>query len=127
MTTGRPRPFAAVDRGSTLAYSGRLIGVLRNWRLAAACAALAAALCFVAVVDHRDKQRRIDRAQLDEYFCVHAGVRCGGPAWRTIEHRWQIRQYGYQAAVGVLVLTALASGTLAARARVRKSSWRSAR
>jgi hypothetical protein len=77
-------------------------GVLRSLRLAAACLVLALAVGVGAVLDHRAKQHRIDRAQVADWYCRHEGLECGGEPWRTIEHRWQVRQYLYEGAVALL-------------------------
>jgi len=101
-----------------------LFAFIWSSRFATGCLAAALVLCAVAVVDHRDKQARINHAQLLEYYCTHGGTHCGGPSWRTIEHHWQIRQYAYEGAVATLVL---AGGTVAIVLFATRSRSRPAR
>jgi hypothetical protein len=72
-----------------------------------ACLAAAGVLCVAAVVDHRSKQTRIDRAQVAAWYCTHQGTHCGGESWRRIENRWNRRQLGYEIAVASLAGVAL--------------------
>jgi hypothetical protein len=58
----------------------------------------------IAIVDHHVKQRRIDRAEVLSWFCVHQGTRCGGPVPERIEKRWNERQIAYESAVVLLTL-----------------------
>ena len=107
-----------------------MYGVLRSLRFAAACLVLALAVGVGAVLDHRAKQERIDRAQVADWYCRHLAVRCGGEPWQTIEHRWQIRQYAYEGAVALLAGLAVLSVGYRLGSRARRpmpSSSRSGR
>ena len=75
---------------------------LRQNRLSAACLAVAGLIGLGAIADHRDKQARINAAQLDAYYCTHHATRCGGPPWEHIESSWQERQNGYELVVAAL-------------------------
>jgi hypothetical protein len=103
-----------------------MLRLLKELRLPLACLAAALAVGAAAIVDHGWKQDRIDRAQVSEYFCRVYGLRCGGPDWHTIEHRWQVRQVVYEVAVGALAALGLGLGYRAVR-RTTRSSWRSER
>ena len=83
--------------------------------------ALAAAgiIGLVAIADHRNKQARINRAEVSEWFCKHRGQRCGGPSSRRIEDHWNERQLGYEAIVAVLAGFAVVR---TARVSLRKRS-----
>jgi hypothetical protein len=83
-------------------------------RLVLALVAVAALIGVAAVVDHSWKQRRINRAELSEWYCRHKGTRCGGPSSSAIERHWNERQAAYETAVVVLV----GAATLLATARV---------
>ncbi len=83
--------------------------------------ALVLLLCAVAVagvVDHREKQRRINRAELAEWYCTHEGTRCGGVSSDNIERRWNEREVAYKGTLGVL---AVAVGASALGFRLRRS------
>jgi hypothetical protein len=84
-------------------------------RLALVCLAVAGLIGAAAVVDHSWKQRRIDRAEVAEWYCRHQGTRCGGPSSKRIEAHWNTRQIGYEAAVVALV----AGAAIGAGRRVR--------
>ena len=70
---------------------------------------LLCAVAIVGVVDHREKQRRADRAELAEWYCAHEGMRCGGVSSANIERRWNEREVVYKVAIGVLAVAASAS------------------
>ncbi len=73
---------------------------------------LAAVVGAIAIGDHRDKQSRMDRAELSEWYCRHLGQRCGGPSSVAIENHWNERQIGYEVVVGLLVGAAVLSVVL---------------
>jgi hypothetical protein len=96
-------------------------GPLRGYALAFACVAAALLIGIAAILDHRDKQRRITQAQIDAYYCRHVGTRCGGVPWQRIEEHWQTRQWIYEVAVvtlGGLGLVLLVRTALSRRAVV---------
>jgi hypothetical protein len=94
-----------------------MLAALRRERLALACLVVAGLIGVAAIFDHEAKQRRIDRAQVDAYYCRTQGVRCGGASWHRIEDRWQARQLAYEIAVLGL------SGAGAARLGYRLVLW----
>jgi hypothetical protein len=67
-----------------------------------ACLFLAALTAAIAIGDHRDKQDRVNQAELDAWYCIHQDIRCGGRSPERIERRWNERQVGYEAAVAIL-------------------------
>lgn len=84
-----------------------MLAALRRHLLTLLCFAAAGAIGVVAIADHRDKQRRIDRAQVGEWYCAHVGTECYGPSSEKIERHWQERQWGYEIAVVALSAFAL--------------------
>ena len=97
--------------------------LIRQHLLAFACLTAAGILCIAAVVDHRWKQRRMDRAEIAAWYCTHEGTHCGGESWRQIENRWNRRQLGYEIAAATLSSLALALIVVRAfRPRERPSS-----
>jgi hypothetical protein len=66
------------------------------------CLAVAGLIGVAAIVDHRWKQARIDRAHVSEWYCFHDGTQCGGPSSSSIEKHWNERQEGYEIAVVAL-------------------------
>jgi hypothetical protein len=70
--------------------------------------ALAGMIGLIAIGDHRWKQRRINRAEVLEWFCAHKGTHCGGPSSHAIERHWNERQLGYEIAVIVIGVAAIA-------------------
>jgi hypothetical protein len=97
---------------------------VRSLLLPVACLAAAGAIGIAALVDHHEKQARINEVQVDEYFCKTQGTRCGYEPWQRIEDRWQTRQAVYE--IAVIALTGLALALTVYRV-TRRSSWRSAR
>jgi hypothetical protein len=71
--------------------------------------ALALLLGLAAIVDHHQKNVRTNRAELAEWYCTHAGTRCGGPSSAVMERRWDEREVGYEIAVGCLGVFGTAS------------------
>jgi hypothetical protein len=67
------------------------------------CCTLGAVIGLVAVVDHRDKTARMNRAERSEWYCTHTATRCGGPSSAGIERRWNRREVGYMILFGALV------------------------
>ncbi len=94
-------------------YSGS-VGVwrrlLRRHLVSLVSLAVAGLICVAAVADHRDKQSRIDRAEVAEWYCTHLGTRCGGPSSESIERHWNERQLGYEIAASVFGAFAIAIG-----------------
>lgn len=85
------------------------------------CLLAAAVLGVAAVADHRNKQARIDRAELAEWYCAHAGTRCGGASSAEIERHWNERQLAYEWSIialgGLGTLRVAAPGILRRRVR----------
>ena len=77
-------------------------GHLRRHLVSIICLAAASVIALAAVGDHRYKQRRINRAEVGEWYCRHLGTRCGGPSSDRIEARWNERQLGYEIAVSAI-------------------------
>jgi hypothetical protein len=75
---------------------------LRRFVLPAALLALAGALGLLAIADHSWKQRRMNRAEVLEWSCVHTETHCGGASSHVLEGRWNERQLGYEIAVSVI-------------------------
>lgn len=74
-----------------------------RWRwIGFASLALAVMLGVVAMVDHRQKTVRMNRAEAAEWYCTHVRTRCGGPSSDGIERRWNRREIGYEAAFALL-------------------------
>src|SRR3954470_1373265 len=89
-------------------YPGSVRGVLRRHLLPLVCFALAGLIGVGAIVDHRVKQGRMNRAELSEWYCTHQNTRCGGSSSAGIERDWNERQVAYE-----LVVIALGSAALA--------------
>jgi hypothetical protein len=104
-----------------------VLRLLRAVWPALACFAGALAIGIGAIVDHSVKQRRIDRAQVSDYFCTHYGVRCGGPSWHRIERSWNRRQVVYEVAVGTFAALGLGLAGYRLTRLSTTSSWRSER
>lgn len=83
----------------------RLIGL--------ACLALAALTAAIAIGDHHNKQARMNRAELEAWYCTHKGTRCDGPSADRIERHWNERQVAYEASVAVLTVCGLGCITFA--------------
>jgi hypothetical protein len=76
--------------------------VVRRHLMSIACLAAAGLIGVGAIVDHRHKQGRINRAEVAEWYCTNRGTRCGGPSSARIEKHWNQRQWGYEIAVAAL-------------------------
>jgi hypothetical protein len=76
--------------------------VLRRQLVSIVCLAAAGLIGLGAIADHRNKQARIDRAHVSEWYCIHDGTQCGGPSSKRIETHWNERQEGYEIAVAAL-------------------------
>lgn len=98
-------------------YHQGVSGVWRRYALPLRCLAAALVLAVAAVVDHRWKEERINRAEVAEWYCSHDGTRCGGPSSRRIEAHWNERQLGYELGTGTLAGVALVAAGLRARRR----------
>jgi hypothetical protein len=72
---------------------------LRRHRLSLLGFALAGAIGLAAIADHVNKQSRMNKAEILEWYCAHDGTRCGGPSSERIEAHWNGRQLGYEIAV----------------------------
>ena len=90
-----------------------MIGIGRRRWVGLACLLLAVAIAAIAVVDHRNKQSRANHAELEAWYCVHKGTRCGGPSAERIERHWNERQIAYEGAVAILAACGLACIALA--------------
>jgi hypothetical protein len=75
---------------------------LRRHRASLLCFALAGLVGLAAIADHRNKQSRIDNAEVLAWYCSHDRTHCGGPSYEGIEAHWNERQLGYEIAVSVL-------------------------
>ena len=95
-------------RPGTAALAQRAVGRVA-WRVLLLVCVCASAVAIVAVADHRDKQRRAERAELAEWYCSHLGTFCGGVSSAKIERRWNEREVVYKGAMGVLVALGAAS------------------
>ena len=80
---------------------------------------LLAAIGAAGVVDHTLKTRRMNRAEVSEWYCEHTQTRCGGASSSELEDAWNQREHVYQAA---LVIVAAAGGILTIVARRRRLS-----
>jgi hypothetical protein len=78
---------------------------------------LLAVIGAAGVVDHTLKARRMNRAELSEWYCEHRQTRCGGPSSSRLEDAWNQRERGYQLALG---LVAAAGGLLTIVAHRRR-------
>jgi len=83
-------------------YLGTVRAFLRRQLVSIVCLALAGLIGVGAIIDHRNKQARIDRAELSEWYCQHDGTHCGGPSSDKIEQHWNERQGGYEVVVAEL-------------------------
>ena len=88
-------------------YLGSVRALLRRHLVSIVCLALAGLIGVGAIVDHRIKQTRIDRADVSRWYCEHDGTQCGGPSPDKIEEHWNERQGGYEVAVAGLAGFAL--------------------
>ena len=95
-------------RPGTAALAQRAVGRVA-WRVLLLVCVCASALAIVAVLDHRHKNQRIDRAELAEWYCVHFGMGCGGVRAASIERRWNEREVVYKGAMCVLAAVGAAS------------------
>jgi hypothetical protein len=91
-----------VWRGLVSRHTGPYLGAMRRQLISVVCLAAALLIGIVAIVDHRNKQARINRADVGEWYCRHDGTRCGGPSSERIEAHWNERQWGYEIAVSAL-------------------------
>jgi hypothetical protein len=87
-------------------------GVWRHHRLTLACLAIAGLIGVAAVADHTVKQRRMNRAELAEWYCVHERTRCLGASSAALEARWNERETGYVLAIAVTLGIGLAGAGL---------------
>jgi hypothetical protein len=82
-----------------------------------AAAVAAVAIAVVAVADHRHTRTRLDHADIASWFCTQRGTRCAESKPGPIHDRWEIREYGYKAAEGILALSFLSGGFRLVRLR----------
>ena len=68
---------------------------------------MSVAIAAVAVLDHREKQKRINHAELSDWYCTHQGTQCGGASPARIESRWNERQVMYEWGTGLLASASL--------------------
>jgi hypothetical protein len=85
-----------------------VLTIARRHLVSILCLALAAMIGLAAIADHRNKQDRINRAEVAEWYCAHQQVRCRGPSSNSIEAHWNQRQWMYQIVVVGLGGTAVA-------------------
>ena len=90
----------------------------RRVRIGLVCLVLAGLIGVGAIVDHREKTVRSNRAELAEWFCTHRGTRCGGASSAAMERAWNRREVGYEASIGLLGVMGAASLVLAGRRRL---------
>jgi hypothetical protein len=69
------------------------------------CLALAAVIALAAVLDHRNKAARMNRAERSEWYCENLATRCHGPSSASIERHWNEREAGYEIVFGALVVS----------------------
>jgi hypothetical protein len=81
---------------------------LRRHIWSIACVLAAGLVGAAALADHAYKQRRINRAEVLQWYCNHDGTHCGGPSWEAMERSWNARQLGYEAVVVALAGFAVA-------------------
>jgi len=62
------------------------------------------AVGIAGIVDHHLKTKRMNRAEVSEWFCKHEQARCGGPSSQRIEDAWNERERGYLIALGVIAV-----------------------
>jgi hypothetical protein len=80
-------------------------------RIAVVATAGAALVALVGVGDHALKQRRMNRAQEHEWYCLHQGTQCGHTPSADIEAAWDRREpfeIGTAVALGVVGVAATA-------------------
>ena len=71
------------------------------------------AVTSLAIADHNRKNRTTAKAQIEEWYCRHRSIHCGGPSSHMLEDAWNRREFGYKIAdvafvsVGALVGIAL--------------------
>jgi hypothetical protein len=92
-------------------YAGGM-GFLRRYRAPVVLLAIALLVGVVAIADHRWKQRRIERVEVEDWFCRHRGIDCTRASVRTMERHWNERQVVYEVVVASLGIAGI---TLAAR------------
>jgi hypothetical protein len=78
----------------------------RRYRASFLCLALAALLGLFAIADHTNKDSRMGKAEVLEWYCEHQGTHCGGPSSERIEAHWDERELGYEIAVPGLAMVA---------------------
>src|SRR5881397_2006481 len=92
---------------------GKKPNVLRRlwvWTFIGTAAVLGAVtIAIVAGEDHDRKTRRIARASVAEWYCVHRGVRCDEQKSAAIEESWMRRERAYKA--GFALCLALVCGS----------------
>jgi hypothetical protein len=93
--------------GSTAERSSKKIR--SDVAIATACLLVTALVGVAAIVDHRVKQDRMDRAEVSAWFCAHDGSRCRGPSAQGIESSWNERELAYEGVIAVLSGCALLS------------------
>lgn len=86
-------------------------------RLSAVLLAIAFLIGLTAIADHRWKQRRMNQAEVGEWYCAHIGTRCGGVSSAGIERHWNERQLGYEIVVSVIGAAGVVVAVLRARRR----------
>jgi hypothetical protein len=86
----------------------------RLWVWALICVvvgvASAVTIAIVAVKDHDQKTRRMERASVTDWACAHGGTHCGEETSAEIEDKWSRRERGYK--VGFALCLAVVSGSV---------------
>jgi hypothetical protein len=72
---------------------------LRRYWAPLLCFALATTIGLAATTDHRNKQSRINKAEVQSWYCQHDGTHCGGPSFERIETHWNERELVYEIAI----------------------------
>lgn len=78
-------------------------------RIGLASLTLALLLAVSAVLAHRAKTARSNRAELAEWYCTNRGTACGGASSAGIERQWNGRETRYEVAFAVLGAVGVAS------------------
>jgi hypothetical protein len=67
------------------------------------------ALTSIAVIDHRSKEDRLQRAREAEFLCTRDGMRCNEEKPASIQQGWHERERFYRGAFAIFVLVGAGS------------------